>query len=693
MVKAKPIKLYTMGRKVLLSFSVALFFSAFVNAGPVPRKLVLIEKWSGTWCQPCTGAARALEQMDQENLKIAVLSYQIEKSPVQKEKFETEEGLARGQYYGSISGYPTTYYDGVLKYDKGNSFGTIYPDILPLYNERIALSSAFGLCVSSLDFTSEDSWKAKITVSNVDGYVSDKVRLRVAVAEKHIPEHWNGMEYLHYVQRDMYPDHAGTPVDTSLKEQTIEIEGNVNEAWNREELELIVFLQDDGTKEVLQTVSYPLYRKIVQPKGSRTINFNEVEYYWYTVNEFDDELDHYNVYSAQGELIQEVAKESNTFKTTVSEPGEYSVQVSAVYKNEGETRRSGNIDGKSYRASLAGSPVGLSYTGDKESGITFNWKEPYDTEEGHLLYSGHNELETDSDGEYITERKGGSLMSQVWVVYRFLPEDAFVFRGMDLTEVSFIPGDVTAGYTAGVFINGKLVREESVDRQGLQDGKWFTHKFMSPLFMTGKDTVDIGYRIKDLRYMPILIDMGPVIEPGKTNLIGVPDSKGIYTYKELYDGNNIIKCGFGIDPDQGTVSSQYELAGYNIYKDGVLLNAEIIEGLSYTAKGQELDGKYCVTALYGGGIESVPSNPVQIGQGSAIDEVAGYYPGIRIFAKGREVCIDGDFCYAELFDLNGICVAKTKAPVSTLRVDAGGVYLIKISAGNNRSFARKLVVM
>lgn len=661
-------------------------------AQQIPKKLVLVEKWSGTWCEPCTGAARAMEELDSEGRQVILISYQIEKDDIQKEKFETEEGRARADYYGGVDSYPTTRIDGTSVYKGGHWSASIYPVIFPLYEEAVAKKTSFDIAVASLERQNVTDFKASVEVNKVAPYTSDNLSLRFAIVEKVIPEPWQNMKELHYVQRDMYPDAEGVKVvfDGSDK-QTVEIAGSIKAEWQEKELEIVCFIQDDDTKEVLQTVAYPFSRKEVQKRGSRTCNFNEVDCYWYMVSAFDDELKGYRVYSEDGKLLSEVGSDVNHYTYLADEPGGVSVRVSAVYAEGGETEQSPLISGGCYRNTLAGSPRYLSFAAD--AGVnnkgTLSWQPYEDVEENALAFRGFNELTENPDGSFDTDKKGGPFMENVWVVYSFDAADTYSYRGLNLSTISFIPGYEYAGYELGIFCDDELVYTEDLTGLSLKDGEWFDHKLSRPFFISGTSELKVGYKVSNLSSMPINIDKGPVIAAGKTNLIGISEGDGI-RWDELYKGNNIIRLGFNIPDGQGEYPVGKTFKGYMVYRNGVSVLSAPQQETSFSVLGNATDGIYSVTAVYDE-CESVVSNAVQVGDVSVSSEYADGQT-IKIGTSSRSIIISGDYNMVEVYDLCGRAVYRGAAEGGILDMQESGIYIVKVLAANGETEIGKVII-
>jgi hypothetical protein len=77
----------------------------------------------------------------------------------------------------------------------------------------------------------------------------------VAVTESDIQESWQGMSELDFVERRMVPNQNGTLLDFSGGDtQVINLSFAVEDSWVRENSELVVFIQNTTTKEILQGV-------------------------------------------------------------------------------------------------------------------------------------------------------------------------------------------------------------------------------------------------------------------------------------------------------------------------------------------------------------------------------------------------------------------------------------------------------
>ncbi len=245
--------------KLQLILLLALSFS--LNA-QTPR-MVLVEEFTQASCGPCAQqnpAFDALLEMHED--KAVVLKYQTSWPGFDPMNLQNPDDVAtRVSYYG-VSGVPNAVMDG--NQFQGAPSGVTLGGITSRQDFMSPVSMA-------LDHTlSDDLKKMTITLDVTNTLASElsnsNLRLRVAVIEKDIAfpsaPGSNGEDHFNSVMRTMIGGAAGLAIDNPMAAgETVPFSWEVDipsYIYTYAEIGVVAFIQNDGTKEVLQSaISYP----------------------------------------------------------------------------------------------------------------------------------------------------------------------------------------------------------------------------------------------------------------------------------------------------------------------------------------------------------------------------------------------------------------------------------------------------
>jgi len=224
-------------------FTVLLVISTLqVSAQQIQRQKVIVEVGTGTWCPACPAVVAIIHDLENAGANIAVIEYHIGDS------YQNADASIREAYY-EFPWFPTTYYDSNhIGYDDWATYSVHYE----YYEARNNLPSSFSLSMTDGDVDNLEI-SGLILAEKLAAYTGENLVLHVVLTESNIPENWQGETELDYVERLMYPDGNGTPIDFSgSTEQNIVFNFTLDATWVPSNCEITYFIQDDDTKEILQ---------------------------------------------------------------------------------------------------------------------------------------------------------------------------------------------------------------------------------------------------------------------------------------------------------------------------------------------------------------------------------------------------------------------------------------------------------
>jgi len=223
----------------------------FSVASNFTQKKPLYEEFTSSTCPPCANLNSNYFNnsfLSTNTGKYNLIKYQMN-WPSPGDPYYTSEGGDRRAYYG-VNSVPTLFLDGF----DGTHFNTIalQQDLDAAYAEPafFAMTSSYSIDPNTKDIN--------VTV-NVNPYLSGDYTLHCAVVEKTTTGNVgnNGETEFYNVMMKMVPDANGTAAAVVADvPESFNITANLN-GTNIEEysdLEVIVFLQDTGSKKVMQSV-------------------------------------------------------------------------------------------------------------------------------------------------------------------------------------------------------------------------------------------------------------------------------------------------------------------------------------------------------------------------------------------------------------------------------------------------------
>ena len=211
----------------------------------VERDMVVLEISTGTWCYYCPGAAMGAEDLIENGKDVAVIEYH------NGDDFANIYSNYRNNYY-NVTGIPTAVFDGKLKYVGGSHSQSLYSIYLPKYNQRKAIPSSFTIDMNGTNSGLID-YDVDIDVNKVAAADTSNLVLHTVLTESNIDLSWQGQSEINFAERLMIPNQFGTPLNFSeVNTQQVNVYFSLEPSWVADNCELVVFIQNKNTKEIMQ---------------------------------------------------------------------------------------------------------------------------------------------------------------------------------------------------------------------------------------------------------------------------------------------------------------------------------------------------------------------------------------------------------------------------------------------------------
>ncbi len=235
----------------LIIFSVVFAFQS-INA-QVARQYVLLEQANNTSMPTCSYFVPITSDIENNVSNVTVASYH------DMDYFYCAESAARLQdMYGTEdSEYPAFWVDGVRV-----PYSDAVSGLQAAVEARNNVQSNFSIELTETHTGS--NYAATVVLTKEAEFTNTNMVMRLILKEKNIYYDWTGwegetVETVDNVVRAIIPTESGSPVDLSNSStQTFNLNFTLDSEWDKDNCELIAYIQDTETGEVLQATNLSL---------------------------------------------------------------------------------------------------------------------------------------------------------------------------------------------------------------------------------------------------------------------------------------------------------------------------------------------------------------------------------------------------------------------------------------------------
>lgn len=279
--------------------------------------------------------------------------------------------------------------------------------------------------------------------------------------------------------------------------------------------------------------------------------------------------------------------------------GTYTYQVAAIYGNkESALSDSSKVlvkDGAQYYP-----PINATATIAHNKDVTLKWESP-------LSQNGHRDTMSWANGIHEDQigLDGGGIF---YVGAEWYPNDIIPYRNKNVTSVSIQMVNLCTSLALQVYKDGERIYNKPYTGNIMYDGTFTDIPVDSPITLEPGHTYRFVFQVRsDDGVQPVSLDNSK--SNGKGNLLSLDGKEWFPAAQSGLEGN--INMRVNVSPN---ATAEEEMpAGYNIYRDGKLVNSTPINGLSYmdelTTTGVH---NYQLTSVYADSGESALGTSTEV---------------------------------------------------------------------------------
>jgi hypothetical protein len=219
------------------------------------QHVILGEDFTSTTCEPCFPSSLVLDSLAElYSESFIVIRYHVWWPPPGNDPFyaaNAEENAARNDYYDNLFA-PHLFLDGSI--DAGRDHNVWEAILADMANRESQVDITISNTLNGFQGS------ATATIISCEDLSDRNLMTRFVITESEIEfDAPNGKNIFHQVMRDMLPNPTGEPL-ALVPETKVQLtrDFTIDPSWNPDHLHLVVFVQDDDTREILQSASNPI---------------------------------------------------------------------------------------------------------------------------------------------------------------------------------------------------------------------------------------------------------------------------------------------------------------------------------------------------------------------------------------------------------------------------------------------------
>ena len=308
----------------------------------------------------------------------------------------------------------------------------------------------------------------------------------------------------------------------------------------------------------------------------------------------------YNVYRDGTKVNTEAVKET-TFTDDKLVYGEYHYKVTAVYDGDVESLPSDSVAAFVKQGAQYYAPLEPAATVEGNTSVNLTWKSPLANAGEAASASWSTGVHADAMG--VSE--GGTFYAaSAWDV-----DDLVPYRNKRISSVSVQLVNPCSYLRLFVYKDGETVYSKIYNANFMYDGTYTDVTIDEPLYIEPCSEYRFAFQLQNAQDIrPLGMDDSQTVD-GKGNLLSMDGNTWFPASYQGISGNFNIKVN--LEPSESaTEEAPY---GYNVYRDGVKVNGDLVTETSYTdVAGEAGTHEYTVTSVYSDGGESAESERVSV---------------------------------------------------------------------------------